>query len=252
VVATALFNAYFDVGRFAEAQTSLDRARALEPSSLSLAYSQAVLRSSMGDLPGARAGIAAAHQVADSTAVVAYVALREALLWLLDDADQRRVLTLTPADLDGGRADWALALAETYRLRGDRQRAAAYGDTAAAEYAPLIRDMVSDADRAQLMAVQALALAHAGRGREAAARGAEALHAIASAPALAWQQPYIRALCARIDLMIGEPGKALDQLESALESKGRLSPGWFRIDPAFAPLRSTPRFQRLVAADRSP
>jgi eukaryotic-like serine/threonine-protein kinase len=252
VVLTALFNAYFDVGRFTEAQAALDRARTLEPSSLSLAYSQAVLRSSMGDLSGVRAGIAAAHRVADSTAVVAYVALREALLSLLDDADQRRVLTLTPADLDGGRADWALALAETHWLRGDRRRAAAYGDTAAAEYGPLIHDMVNDADRGQLIALQALALAHAGKGREAAARSAEALHAIANTPAPAWQQPYIRALCARIHLMIGEPEQALDQLDLILKSNGRLSPGWFRIDPRFASLRATPRFQRLVAVDRSP
>ena len=34
------------------------------------------------------------------------------ILFALDDEQQQVLLGLTPADLDGGKADWALALAE--------------------------------------------------------------------------------------------------------------------------------------------
>jgi tetratricopeptide (TPR) repeat protein len=59
---------------------------------------------------------------------------------------------------------------------------------------------------------------------------------------------YFQHQLARIYLLVGEPEKALDQLEPLLRIPYYLSPGWLRIDPTFAPLRGNPRFQRLVAA----
>jgi hypothetical protein len=58
--------------------------------------------------------------------------------------------------------------------------------------------------------------------------------------------PYIQHQLARIYLLVGEPEKALDQLEPLLKIPYLLSPGWLRIDPNFDPLRGNPRFQRLV------
>ena len=40
--------------------------------------------------------------------------------------------------------------------------------------------------------------------------------------------------------------KALDRLEFPLKTH-YLSPGRYKIDPAFAPLRGDPRFERLIA-----
>jgi tetratricopeptide (TPR) repeat protein len=246
-VAARLSGMYFELRRYAEARAALDRARALRPSSLSLIYSQAQLHAGEGDLAGARHALQLAHQVTDSTTVVAYVALREDLLWLLDDAQQRLLLTLTPAALDGGRADWALALAETYWRRGDRRKARAYADSASVAYRPLIRDALNDADRAMLIALQGLALAYLGRSEDAVGRGDEALNAGRLAAAPTWQQSYIQFLLARIHLLAAQPEKALDQLEPLLKTSGsRVSPGLLKIDPTFDPLRGNPRFERLV------
>jgi tetratricopeptide (TPR) repeat protein len=244
-LAQRLFNAYFETRRYPEAQAALDRARASEPSSLGLLHDQAFLHAARGDLRGARGTIELAHQVADSTTVVAYVALREDLLWLLDDAEQRLLLTLTPAALDGSRADWALALAETYWRRGDTARARAYADTASIEFRPLIRDVANAADRSMLMALQALAWAYAGR-TEAGPRGTEAVTGVSRASGPLWQRGYVRFLLARIHLLAGDSDAAIDQLEYLLKHPSRYSAGWLRIDPTFSALRGNPRFRRLM------
>ncbi|MDQ2980577.1 MAG: hypothetical protein M3R62_15320, partial [Acidobacteriota bacterium] len=59
--------------------------------------------------------------------------------------------------------------------------------------------------------------------------------------------PYVQHQLARIYILVGEPEKALDQLEPLLKIPYYLSPGWLEIDPNFDPLRNNPRFQRLVA-----
>jgi hypothetical protein len=58
---------------------------------------------------------------------------------------------------------------------------------------------------------------------------------------------YIQHQLVRIYLLVGEPEKALDQLEPLLKMPYYLSPGWLRIDPTFAPLKGNPRFEKLVA-----
>ena len=244
-LAFAKFSTYFGLRRYGDAQAAMDTARALVPLSLSLIHEQAWLRAAMGDLSGAHQAFALAHRIADSTAVVAYVALREDLLWLLDDGEQRRLLTLTPADLDGGRADWALALAQTYYRRGDRARAGAYADTAFEAYVPLIPGALSDGDRAQLVALQALALAYAGHTPQAVSKAEAAVKAAAKAPV--WQRGYIQFLLARIHLIGGQKERALDWLEQLIRSPtGKVSPGFLKVNGDFTPLRGNPRFERLV------
>jgi hypothetical protein len=70
--------------------------------------------------------------------------------------------------------------------------------------------------------------------------------------------PYMQHQLARIYLLVGEPEQALDQLEPLLRIPYYLTPGWLRVDPTFDPLRSNPRFAKLLAeplalsAGRSP
>jgi eukaryotic-like serine/threonine-protein kinase len=245
-LAITLARTYLEAGRYSDAQRALDRARALLPASILTPYTQALLFVSTGDLQKAREALRLAYAESDSTTVVAYVAIREELIWLLQDAEQRVLLSLTPAALDSGRADWALALAQTYWFRGNRERARAFGDTAAVAFAALIREGSNVADRAQLVALQGLALAHSGQMHEAKLRGREALALAQSTTAPSWQQSYVQLQVARIKLLAGEKEGAIDHLALALRNSGLISSGWLKVDTRFASLRGNPRFERLV------
>ena len=63
----------------------------------------------------------------------------------------------------------------------------------------------------------------------------------------AYSAAYDQHQLVGIYLLVGEPEKALDQLEPLLKMPYDLSPGWLGIDPTFAPLKENPRFERLGA-----
>jgi serine/threonine-protein kinase len=235
---------YTRVRRTDEARAALERARVLRPSSMSLAHTRARLAASEGDLQAIRQVYRSMEAIVGRRRVVAYVALRQDLIWALDDEQQRALLQLTPADLDGGRADWAVAQADVHWLRGHRMLARIYGDSAASAFAQLIAGYGEQVHRYQLIAVRALALAYAGRDKQAIA---EALRAEAEQPeGQNSQTAYVRYIVARVHLLAGRPEAALDRLETLVDQPGIMSRDFLRIDPNFAPLRRDPRFVRLV------
>ncbi|HET7875015.1 MAG TPA: protein kinase, partial [Methylomirabilota bacterium] len=83
--AGALGLAYLKLRRYPEARREITRARALRPTSLSLAYTRARLAAAEGDLAGVRRVLREMEPSAGARAVVAYAALREDLVWTLED-----------------------------------------------------------------------------------------------------------------------------------------------------------------------
>ncbi len=239
-----LSEALLRLRRYPEARAEIQRARRLRPNSLSLAYTEARVVAGEGDLTRLRAVLREMEPIAGPRAAAAYVALREDLIWALSDDQLRRVTTLTPEDLDGGRGDWGLAVAEAYRFLGDSARARAYGDSAAAAYARQLAAWGNRADRGQVVAVRALALAHAGRLREALA---EAKQAGSIQPLDAGTQgTYVAYAESRVALMGGERGWAVALLDSILRRPAQLSRGWLRIDRSLDPLRGEAGFEALA------
>lgn len=247
--ASRLGIAYARLRRYPEARREVDRARSLRPASLSLAYTRARIAAAEGDLPGVRRLLRDLERTSGPRAVAAYVALREDLIWALEDDQLRTMTTLTPDDLDGGRADWALALSEAHAFLGDGARSRAYADSAVAAYDTMLAGWGRRRDRGQIVATRALALAFGGRLRaaRAAADEAGALQPLGSG----LQSPYVAYLRSRIDVMAGDRPAAVARLGALLGYPGQQSRAWLAIDRTLAPLRGDPGFARLLEGPSS-
>jgi TolB-like protein/Flp pilus assembly protein TadD len=229
--------------RYPEAQAAIDRALALAPTNLSIIEGKALVALAQGDLSGARAVVRTALPTVEPAALLAYLGNYWDLYWVLDDAQQQQLLTLPPGAWDNDRAVWAIVRAQTYQLRGNPALARAYADSAQLAFEAQLRATPDDGQR---HVIRGLALAYLGRKAEAIAEGKRGV-ALVPINRDAFQGAYIQHQLVRIYLLVGEPEKALDQLEPLVKLPYYLSPGWLRIDPTFAPLKGNPRFERLVA-----
>ena len=177
-------------------------------------------------------------------AVVAYVALREDLIWALRTTScagsrRSRPRTSTAA---GETGRWPSS--EAHRFLGDSARSRAYADSAASAYEALIAGWGNRADRGQVVAVRALALAHAGRLADARGRG----EARRLDPAARLGHPEtlrrVRAEPGRRDG--GGPALGRGAAARHRARPAQLSRGWIAIDRTLAPLRDDPEYQALV------
>jgi serine/threonine protein kinase/tetratricopeptide (TPR) repeat protein len=242
LTARRLTRAYLFLRRYPEARAAGERALRIAPTSLDVIETNAMVFLAQGDLPGARAVLAAAASRVESTALAAFMATYWDLYWVLDLDQQALLLRLTPGPFDNSRAAWGLVLAQTYALRGDRNHARAYADSARMAFEEALRDTPEDGQTRVLLGV---ALAYMGRIQEAIAEGERGL-ALRPISVDAYSGAYNQLQLARIYILAGEAEKALDQLEPLLRVPHYLSPGWLRIDPTFDPLRKHPRFQKLA------
>ncbi len=101
-------------------------------------------------------------------------------------------------------------------------------------------------DDPQQHALLGVALAYLGRKADAIREGQRGVQ-LQPISDDAFSGPYMQHQLVRIYILVGEPEKALDQLEPLLKIPYNLSPGILRIDPNFAPLKGNPRFEKLIA-----
>ncbi len=228
--------------RYDEAQVACERGLQVAPTHLGILETGAMIAAAQGDLAAARAALRSAPAAVDPAAFVAYVANFYDLFWLLDESQRTLLYQLTPAQFDDDRGAWGLALAGAYALQGDVRQARAHADSARAALEEQIRSTPTDG---QLHALLGVALAYLGRKAEAIREGQRGVE-LSPTSRNAFSGPYVQHQLARIYILVGEPEKALDQLEPLLQIPYYLSPGWLRIDPAFDSLRKLPRFQKLV------
>ena len=235
----SLGNALLYLRRSGEAREAYDRGLALAPANLSLIHRKMQTFVLDGDLPGARAVLAAVPAEVEPTALVAFVSTYGDFDWVLDDAQRDLLLRLTPAAFDDDRGIWAIVLAQASTRRGDQARVREYAEEARKS---IEEYLMENRDDAAARVFLGLALAYLGRG-------ADALREVERSAA---QQPtnrYNRHQIVRIQILLGNHEQALDLLEPLLIEPYDLTPGWLRIDPNFDPLRGNPRFETLVRGE---
>jgi eukaryotic-like serine/threonine-protein kinase len=227
--------------RYPEALAASDRALALAPDNVQVLENKAMVFLGQGDLEGARRVIRENPARIDPTVLAAYFGNYYDLYWVLEPDLRNLLLRLTPSAFDD-RAAWAIVLAQTYRLQGDRARTRAYADSARLAFEARLRDAPADP---QSHVFRGLALAYLGRKAEAIEEGEKGL-ALLPITKDTYTGPYVQHQLVRIYIEVGEPDKAMDRLEPLLRMPYNLSPGWLRVDPTFDPLRKLPRFQKLM------
>jgi serine/threonine protein kinase/tetratricopeptide (TPR) repeat protein len=226
--------------RWREARQEADHVLALVPDKVDVLEMRVETYVGEGDLAGAQNALRAAARAVKATTLLPYVSdLYTPVYWLLDSAQQVRLLHLVPADFDGNRGNWGLALAEIYVLRGDKARVRLYADSARIGLEDVLRKAPDDAGAHSALGV---ALAYLGRRPEAIREGERGVALIKGPLAKAYNERQL----ARIYVLVGEREKALDKLEEMLSVPSFFSPGWLRLDPTFAPLSGDARFERLA------
>ena len=116
--------------RYPEAESATRRGLSLAPTNLSLIHQSAMLALAQGDRARAERIARTPPPGVDPTELAYYFARFEELGWLLDDAQQRRLLELDVAFYEGDRGNWGLVNAQLYTMQGQPALARAFADTA--------------------------------------------------------------------------------------------------------------------------
>lgn len=196
-----------------EAREALDKALLLKPANLAVIDSKVNTYLGEGDLAGARAVLKAALKEVEPTALVAYHANYGDLVWVLDASQRALLLRLTPSAFDDDRATWGISLAQACALNGDAAGVRSYAEEARKAFQEQVGASPQNSQRHVLLG---LALAFLGRKEEAIRAGSRAME-LAPIVRNASLGPYIQHQFVRIYIVVGEPEKALDQLEPLLK-----------------------------------
>ncbi len=228
--------------RYPEALVAVENAIQLSPTGLSPRMTKAMIYLAQGDLPGARAVITATTKEVAPAVVAAYFGVQWDLYWALDRQLQDVLLRLGLRGFDDDEASRASVLAAVHHLHGNLAATRTYGDSAHRLYAQQLEDLPN---QDYLLALDAVALAYAGRRAEAIRAGERSVELLPLSKD-AYSGAYNLHQLIRTYLILGEKEKTLVRLQELLSKPYFISPGWLRVDPTFDPLRGDSRFEAMT------
>jgi serine/threonine-protein kinase len=227
--------------RFAEAESVASAGLKLAPDNVDLISELAVARIARGDAAGARAAIREALQ---HIRPADFAAAQPSLVWL-DDSLQALALRLPQSAYAPDTASALLALS---LVQWNAGQYAAARRTAAAARPLLERQVTRKPDDIVARNLLVLAAAADGRRDQALAEFGKARVQYRPIPGTAdWG--YFVATLVNVYLGLGDATQAIAWTDTLLHLPGSTTPASLRIDPTYAPLRSDPRFQKLMARE---
>jgi tetratricopeptide (TPR) repeat protein len=135
-----------------------------------------------------------------------------------------------------------LLSAEIYRLKNNRTAELAFYDSARVILLSKLREFPGDARMHS-----SLGIVYAGLGeKEKAIREGERGVELLPVSKEAWNGFYREVDLAKIYTMVGKYDLAIEKLDYLLSIPGELSSPYIKIDPVWKPLRSDPRFEKVL------
>jgi TolB-like protein/class 3 adenylate cyclase/Tfp pilus assembly protein PilF len=239
---------YENLRRYADMAATLDRALTLAPNDVALRTQRAgVALSSHADPKPLHATIQGI--LAENPNAARFLADYWLLLALYerDPAVAERALAAMPP---GGCYDSAIPFPNTWceglvaRMRGDQPAARAAFINARKEFEKMLRDQPDYAE-----VICALGVIDAGLGnKEDAIREGRRAVELMPVSKNAIEGPLLIKYLALIYAWTGEKDRAFEQLDKAAKLPSYLSYGQLRLHPIWDPLRSDPRFDKIVAS----
>ncbi len=229
--------------RMDEAIAVGQEAVALVPTDLNAIENLVMAHVGKGDLAPARRVVRTAIGAVPAPELVAYFAGYFELAWVLEPAEQELLFRLSPAAFDNDRAWWGQSLAILASQRGDMARARAYADSSLAMSAA---QAAANPDDSQLHALYGVMLALVGRTAEAVQEGQRGVALNQGRLATDSDALYSIVQLARIYTIAGMKEAAAVEVEKLAKQKYHYTAARLRIDPTFASLKGTPRFDQLL------
>ncbi len=227
--------------RYPEARAAADRYIILGPSNAEAYQLRAMASLGEGRLDEARSAIRGGESRMPRDELLAFVATYWDLGWLLEDAQQARVLELSPEAFYGDTAWLQLTRSGIHLQRGDSAQGRQDAEAA-------LRSLVGqakDGEDADLHSRLGLANAALGRPDEAVRNAERSLALLPIAKdALVGTLLVYRLAC--VQAQVGRRADAIATLRTLLTLPFYVSPAWLRVDPNFVKLRDDPEFKRLV------
>jgi serine/threonine-protein kinase len=160
-----------------------------------------------------------------------------------DSAYGAELAALQPASYGADRLGYFALKANAYRLRGETGRSRSYYDSLAAAARA---DLAERPDEALTHSTLGVAEAYLGHRAQAIHEGRRAVDLLPPSKDALFATTAELQL-AEIYTVGGEPDAAVELLHVALAVPSDVSAAGLKADPTWAPLRSNPRFERLVA-----
>jgi TolB-like protein/Flp pilus assembly protein TadD len=241
----------FRLGRFDEVEGRMQRAKTMAPDDPQSGLTLAALAASKGDTGTARRMVAEVLQRSEpERAVTEGIASGnlEGILCIQPDSGMTQLLLRpTLAHFGGDSARYYEWRARVYQIAGRAPQLRAYADSARRILETKVQGRPEDAG---FHASLGLAYARLGRKDEAIREGRRATVLLPPSKD-AWAGPAYLVNLAEIHTLVGNADDAVEQLGRAFQQgwgELTLTGNTLRYDSRFAPLRSHPRFQRLLGS----